>query len=158
MKILLNNAPEKSAKLLRNVANKAAEFLGQPENLGLVATFTGKDEICELNTQYRGVERATDVLSFPTIDNLGHGIIDVSLYPYETDLRTGILNLGDVFICTDIAKEQAQEYGHSIEREYAFLFLHGLLHLLGFDHIEHDDEREMNATAQSILSACGIER
>ena len=158
MKLLLNNAPENTLKLFRKVADKATEFLGQPENLGVVVTFLSKDEICSLNTQYRGVERATDVLSFPTIDNAGHGVIDVSLYPYETDCRTGILNLGDVFICADVAKEQAEEYGHSTEREYAFLFLHGLLHLLGYDHIEPDDEREMDAAAQSILTACGIGR
>ncbi len=158
MKLLLNRAPENCAKLFRKVTEQAISFLGQPKNLGAVVTFVDKDEIRTLNTQYRGIERSTDVLSFPTIDNAGHGVIDASLYPYETDCRTGILNLGDVFICADVAKSQAEEYGHSLEREYAFLFLHGLLHLLGFDHIEPDDEREMNDAAQSILSACGIGR
>ena len=81
MKLLLNRAPENCAKLFRKVAEQAISFLGQPKNLGAVVTFVDKDEIRTLNTQYRGIERSTDVLSFPTIDNAGHGVIDASLYP-----------------------------------------------------------------------------
>ena len=70
----------------------------------------------------------------------------------------GYLNLGDIFICMDVAEKQAEEYGHSLKRESAFLFLHGLLHLLGYDHIEQEDEIQMKNAANKILSACKIER
>lgn len=158
MKVFLNNPPKNFSKVIKNLGQFASDFLGQPEKLSVCVTFVNADEIHELNKTYREVDRATDVLSFPTIDNVGHGVIDVSLYPYETDFKTGLLNIGDIFICLDVAKSQAEEYGHSLKREVAFLFLHGLLHLLGFDHIEPADEEEMSKTANEILSACSIER
>lgn len=143
---------------MRRVADKTVEILGQPDNLGVVATFVSGDEIRLLNKQYRDTDRATDVLSFPAIDNVGHGVINTADYPLETDERTGVMNLGDIVICMDIAKKQAEEYGHGLKRECCFLFAHGLLHLLGYDHIDPDDEREMTAAAEKILSACKIER
>jgi len=155
---LLNNAPQKFKPTFRKVADTAMEMLGQPDQLCVVATFVDSEEIRQLNSEYRGIDKETDVLSFPTIDNVGHGIIDVLQYPFETDCRTGLLNLGDIFICMDVAQRQAEEYGHSLKRESAFLFLHGLLHLLGYDHIEEDDEREMKDAADKILTACKIER
>lgn len=158
MKVLLNNAPQKFKATFKKVADVAMEILGQPKELSVVATFVDSDEIKQLNSEYRGIDRATDVLSFPTIDNSDRGIIDVSLYPFETDCRTGYLNLGDIFICMDVAEKQAEEYGHSLKRESAFLFLHGLLHLLGYDHIEQQDEIQMKQAANKILSACKIER
>ena len=158
MKILLNNAPQKFKPTFKKVADVAMQILGQPKELSVVATFVDGEEIRQLNSEYRGIDKVTDVLSFPTIDNVGHGVIDISMYPFETDCRTGYLNLGDIFICMDVAEKQAEEYGHSLKRESAFLFLHGLLHLLGYDHIEQEDEIQMNQAANEILSACKIER
>ena len=158
MKILLNNAPQKFKPTFKKVADVAMQILGQPKELSVVATFVDGEEIRQLNSEYRGIDKVTDVLSFPTIDNVGHGVIDISMYPFETDCRTGYLNLGDIFICMDVAEKQAEEYGHSLKRESAFLFLHGLLHLLGYDHIEQEDEIQMKQAANEILSACKIER
>ena len=158
MKILLNNAPQKFKPTFKKVADVAMQILGQPKELSVVATFVDGEEIRQLNNEYRGIDKVTDVLSFPTIDNVGHGVIDISMYPFETDCRTGYLNLGDIFICMDVAEKQAEEYGHSLKRESAFLFLHGLLHLLGYDHIEQEDEIQMKQAANEILSACKIER
>ena len=158
MKILLNNAPQKFKPTFKKVADVAMQILGQPKELSVVATFVDGEEIRQLNNEYRGIDKVTDVLSFPTIDNVGHGVIDIYMYPFETDCRTGYLNLGDIFICMDVAEKQAEEYGHSLKRESAFLFLHGLLHLLGYDHIEQEDEIQMKQAANEILSACKIER
>ena len=158
MKILLNNAPQKFKPTFKKVADVAMQILGQPKELSVVATFVDGEEIKQLNNEYRGIDKVTDVLSFPTIDNVGHGVIDVDMYPFETDCRTGYPNLGDIFICMDVAEKQAEEFGHSLKRESAFLFLHGLLHLLGYDHIEEQDEIEMKQAANEILSACKIER
>lgn len=158
MKTALNDVPKNYRKLFRDVAEEAERSLGQPDNLAVVVTFVTPEQIRSLNKEYRDVDRATDVLSFPTIENEGHGVIDTSLYPYETDPRTGILNLGDIFICGEVAQRQAEEYGHSVKREAAFLFLHGLLHLLGYDHITAQQEEEMTAAAEKILSALDIKR
>ncbi len=158
MKILLNNAPRQFKSTFKKVANVAMKVLGQPKKLSVVATFVDGEEIRQLNSQYRNIDKVTDVLSFPTIDNYGHGVVDIDKYPYEVDGRTGYLNLGDIFICMDVAKKQAEEYGHSLKRESAFLFLHGLLHLLGYDHIEPQDEIQMKEAANEILSVCKIER
>ena len=107
--------------------------------------FVTKEEIHELNKQYRGVDRVTDVISFALED--AH---DVSL----TDVRV----LGDIYICIDRMKEQAVEYSHSETRELSFLTVHGLLHLLGYDHQTKEDEEIMFGLQRKILSDLNINR
>ena len=107
--------------------------------------FVTPEEIHELNKQYRGVDRVTDVISFALED--AH---DVSL----TDVRV----LGDIYICIDRMKEQALEYGHSETRELSFLTVHGLLHLLGYDHQTKEDEEVMFGLQRKILSDLNINR
>ena len=158
MKILLNNAPRQFKSTFKKVANVAMKVLGQPKKLSVVATFVDGEEIRQLNSQYRNIDKVTDVLSFPTIDNYGHGVIDIGKYPYEVDGRTGYLNLGDIFICMDVAKKQAEEYGHSLKRESAFLFLHGLLHLLGYDHMLDEDKKLMREVEEKIMKKINLER
>lgn len=132
-------------------------MLDQPQCICMSAAFVSAEEIRTLNAQYRGIDRETDVLSFPSAE-FGRKVIDPSLYPFETDEKNGLLYVGDVFICTEIAKKQAQEYGHGFDRECAFLLLHGFLHLLGYDHMTAEDEREMNGIAEKVLANCGLER
>lgn len=143
-------------KLLRG----ALKHLGQPVNdISMSLSFVTPDEIKSLNSRYRNVTDVTDVLSFPAIDNPERKVLDVnefstdSLYP-----ETGKLNIGDVIICLERAREQAAEYGHSLKRELCFLSLHGLLHLLGYDHIEIDDEKQMYALQDEILNKMRITR
>ena len=104
----------------------------------------GKEKIHEINRLYRNIDRPTDVISFATIDDN----IDRSL-SYE---------LGDIYICIEKVIEQAKEYNHSIKREFAFLVTHGTLHLLGYDHIEYDDEQEMFKKQKEILEILEIRR
>ena len=102
-------------------------------------------EIRRMNREYRGIDSPTDVLSFPAPE----GFMLLS----EPDAF-----LGDIAISVDRARLQADEYGHSIERELAFLTIHGMLHLLGFDHILKEDEEEMIALQDQILREMGCSR
>lgn len=103
-------------------------------------SFVDNDEIRELNRTYRNVDSVTDVLSFPM---------------EEIDGR-GVELLGDVIICVDRATEQAQELGHSVEREITYLSVHSFLHLLGYDHEEDDDKSEMRALEKEIMAELKI--
>lgn len=107
--------------------------------------------IHKLNMEKRGVDRATDVLSFPLLQD---GI------PTEEDIdpRTGRIPLGDIVISLDRAHAQAQEYGHSFKRELAFLCVHSVLHLLGYDHESDEDERIMFDCQREILDGMGLSR
>ncbi len=107
--------------------------------------FVDLNLIHEINKTYRGVDRPTDVISFALEDN-----DDISVY----DLRV----LGDIYICLEKVHEQALEYGHKEEREMAFLIVHGLLHLLGYDHMKKEDEKIMFSLQEEILNEIGISR
>lgn len=105
-------------------------------------TFVDKDEIHKLNKEYRNVDRPTDVLSFPM---------------NEEFLIEGVDSmLGDIVICMDIAKDQAKEYGHSLDREIMYLTCHSMLHLLGYDHIEEDDKKIMRGKEKEVMKNLGV--
>ena len=106
--------------------------------------FVSSDKIHEINREYRGVDRVTDVISFALEDSK----------EIELDHRL----LGDIYICLERAHEQAIEYGHSFLREICFLSVHGLLHLLGYDHMEPEDEKVMFGKQDDILDGYGIRR
>lgn len=107
-------------------------------------------EIAQLNQDHRAKAGATDVLSFPSTKTTVP-----SVYP---GIKKPTVNLGDIIICLDTAKAQAHEYGHSLERELVFLAVHGLLHLLGYDHIQPADEKIMLAAQADIMAKAGISR
>ena len=102
------------------------------------------ERIQTLNRTFRNVDRVTDVLTFPAWE----GEISLSADGY----------LGDIMICYDRAAEQAEEYGHSLERELSFLAVHGVLHLLGYDHMTEEDERIMREKQKTILDSIGVTR
>lgn len=104
-----------------------------------------EEKIHELNREYRGIDRPTDVITFALEDN--EDII------YE-DFRL----LGDIYICLEKVYSQAEEYGHSVLRELSFLTIHGFLHLLGYDHMNEEDEKVMFKRQEEILNGFGIER
>lgn len=107
--------------------------------------FVGLEEIHEINKTYRNVDRPTDVISFALEDTE-----DVTVYEERV--------LGDIYICLDKVHEQAKEYGHTEIREMAFLIVHGLLHLLGYDHMIKEDEKIMFGLQEEILNEMGITR
>ena len=159
MTIYFTNVSTIRQNTIKRLLEGALKRLGQPvDSIEMSLTIVSPDEIQDLNRQYRGVDSVTDVLSFPTIDNPTRAILDADNYPQDVNIETGELNIGDVIICLDRAKEQAKEYHHSLKRELCFLSLHGLLHLLGYDHIEAQDEQQMNALQEDILNQMGITR
>ena len=141
---IIDNDLYQNYDYLNEVINHTLEVMGT-KNAIFTIIFVTPEEIHELNKQYRGVDRVTDVISFALED--AH---DVSL----TDVRV----LGDIYICIDRMKEQALEYGHSETRELSFLTVHGLLHLLGYDHQTKEDEEVMFGLQRKILSDLNINR
>ena len=129
--------------------NKVVNLL--QKNIEISLRYAGEEEIKNINKEYRNVDRKTDVLSFPLIDFNSEEDLNEELK--ESDLM-----LGDIIICKRVAKAQAKEYKHSLKRELCFLALHGFLHLLGYDHIEQEDEKVMMALAEKILKENKIER
>ncbi len=113
--------------------------------------------IHEMNRQYRQIDRATDVLSFPLWD-LSPGQAAAGLSEDEADPETGHICLGNIVLSWDHVVTQAEEYGHSTERETAFLVLHSMLHLLGYDHMEAAEEEQMSSKQKKILETLGIHR
>ncbi len=119
--------------------------------------FADENGIRELNNSSRGVDSVTDVLSFPTLEGICGKRIVKSRHISDVD-EQGNLFLGSIVICEKRAREQAEEYGHSYERELHYLAAHGVCHLLGYDHIEEDDKAEMRAVEERVLSSIGITR
>lgn len=144
-------------EIIQTVAVIAAERAGAPNDCCAELTIIADPEdMRELNRETRGIDGITDVLSFPAL-NFDENRQPVDIDP-ALDYVESKLYLGEIMICRERAVEQAQEYGHSINRELAFLTVHGLLHLLGDDHETQDDEREMFALQQEILQEGGMPR
>ena len=117
--------------------------------------FVDNDEIHNLNKLHRGIDRATDVLSFPMFEYDEDGNI---IEEYADFSESGELILGDIVISLEKAKQQSEEYGHSFEREIGFLTVHSMLHLLGYDHMNEEDEKEMFGYQNEILNEMGLKR
>ena len=144
---------------LREVLKTTFKVLGQPiKNVKYNLYVVSKNFIHELNLSERGVDRATDVLSFPYTSILAGEVIDMDKYKLDIDPMDNSLLLGELFICNEVAKAQAKKYGHSYRREFCFLFLHGVLHCLGYDHIEENDRVIMEDMQTKILNKCKITR
>lgn len=141
--------------LVRSAVKAALEYMDFPLKSEVSVMFTDDEEIHELNRLHRGVDRPTDVLSFPLFEYDENGDI------IEDDLDfnpNGEMILGDIVISLETASRQAQEYGHSFEREIGFLTVHSMLHLFGYDHMTPEDEGEMFGYQREILERMGLER
>ena len=136
---------------IQNVYSTAQKELKLPDNLEVNLVMVKPETIREMNKKYRAVDRVTDVLSFPMLD-------DINDFKSEPDAVFGLVDIGDIYICKQRAMEQAREYNHSLKRELCLLALHGLLHLLGYDHIEKKDEEVMFPLQDKILNKADIRR
>lgn len=139
--------------------HKAADFALEEEgiesaNTSISVSFVGLDEIHALNKEYRGVDRPTDVLSFPMFEP---GEIPTEVYE-DDEGNTEEIEIGDVVICREKAKEQAEEFGHSYERELIYLFTHSIFHLLGYDHETDDEKAQMRGKEELVMNRLGITR
>lgn len=128
------------------IIEQALKSLGIEDDVEVSCVLVDDERIHEINREYRHIDRSTDVISFAMEDN--------DQFYVEGMPRT----LGDIFISVDHAKKQAEEYGHSLRREMCFLFTHGILHLLGYDHMTDEQEKEMFGLQDQILGALSIER
>ncbi|MBO5394436.1 MAG: rRNA maturation RNase YbeY [Clostridia bacterium] len=143
-------------RLIKKIYAQALKLTNNDmDGLEVTLSFVDAQKIQEYNKQYRQVDKATDVLSFPML-NITY---DQTVKEFADEvLPNGTLYLGDVVICKKIARLQAKQYGHSLKREVAFLALHGLLHVLGYDHIEKEEETIMMQKSEEVLSSLGIGR
>lgn len=142
------------------VVNAALDYIGCPYEAEVDLLLTHDEEIHELNREHRGIDRPTDVLSFPMLEFEEAG--DFSTFD-ETcgelfDPESGELLLGDIVISVDRVLAQAEEYGHSPRREYAFLIAHSMLHLFGYDHMEEEERRVMEQKQRDIMERVQILR
>lgn len=135
-----NNSNEKVWKYQRLI-KRIFKTINRKESFNLI--FVTEEEIQQINKEYRNIDKVTDVISFAEID--------------DND-RSDFYSLGDIFICVKRAYSQAADYGHSAAREFAFLAVHGYLHLCGFDHMTKEDEEVMFKIQDDILNKVGIKR
>lgn len=144
-----NKIPFGTKRLIKRscaAALKSEDFL---ENAEINVSIVSENEIRSLNGEHRNIDKVTDVLSFPLGEN---GI-------YDINPENNCFMLGDVVICFERAAQQAVEFSHSLKREISFLTVHSILHLLGYDHVNSEqEEREMIKKQKQIMSALGIER
>ena len=128
--------------LVKRAVNATLDYEEFPRLCEVSVTFVDEEEIKELNRVFRDKDSVTDVLSFPTLDD------ESEIVPFDDEA----IALGDIIICETRCREQAEEFGHSLEREVAYLAIHSALHLLGYDHMNEDDERDMTRRQDEIVS------
>ena len=139
----------KMKMLIRRAIETTLDFEDFLNHCEVSVTFTDNEGIHELNRKFRQVDKPTDVLSFPLFDFEGE--------TEEPPIDEIIHNLGDIVLSLEKAKEQAEEYGHPFEREVAFLTVHSMLHLLGYDHeTGEEDELEMRRRQSEIVASLGL--
>lgn len=142
--VINDNYGYSNYEYIKEVIQKTLE-IENVQNGILSIIFVGKEEIQKINREYRKKDAVTDVISFALEDN---GTIEIP----------NVRFLGDIYICIPRMQEQKEEYGHSEKRELSFLVVHGLLHLLGYDHMKKEEEKIMFARQEEILESLGITR
>ena len=159
-------------KLLHEVIEAAAKYLNLPEGIELDLSIVSNEEIQALNRDYRGLDKPTDVLSFALTEvtsefDVDFAHLDLTEEAEETedleetefeDEEAIPQHLGDIIISYPRAQEQAQDYGHSLDRELAFLAVHGFLHLNGYDHQTEEEAQEMFRIQEEVLTTYGLTR
>ena len=155
---LTNDVPDSAPDLMERVA-QAVCCLEGVEGAGAYVRIVDDEAIHEINRSERGVDRPTDVLSFPTVGyKTGTARDNKALIRREYDPESGLCFLGDIVISIDRARAQAAEYGHSLARELGYLTAHAMLHLCGYDHIEDGDRVKMRAMEEKTMNELGLTR
>lgn len=148
---------KKHLDLINQLIVAAAEKLDLGSNFEVSITIVDNNRIHEINREYRSIDRPTDVISFAIEDNDEE---DFEIF-FDEEMKEELdlpRLLGDIFISIDKAEEQAEEFGHSFDREIGFLAVHGFLHLNGYDHQTEEEEKEMFTLQEEILEENGLER
>jgi len=148
-------------EVAKKVCEKVLESENCPEEVEVNMLITDDDGIHEMNRQFRNIDRETDVLSFPNVnyDTPGDfGVFDSDQRNDIVDPDTGMIYFGDIVINENRVRKQADEYGHSTLREFAFLTAHSMLHLCGYDHMVEDEAKVMEDKQNKVLEELGITR
>lgn len=154
--VRISGATLKEMALIRKVEKACFKAVGQDNFFIIDMTVSDADVIKSLNASARGIDKVTDVLSFPCFDKLSLPVDKDKFSACDYDGKR--VMLGSVMICRQRAEEQADEFNHSYARELGFLACHGMLHLLGFDHIEKKDEEIMTALQRRIMDSVKLKR
>lgn len=149
---------EKIMQNLTKVYEAVADFAHLPKRIKVNLSFVDEKTIRKLNKDTRNIDKVTDVLTYPYVELRPKEKLKLSDYELEMDPDDNRLLIGDIYICIKRAEEQSKEYGHSLNREMCFLFCHGLLHILGYDHIKKEDEEVMTGLQTEILDKLNIKR
>lgn len=146
--------------IVRKVIEEAAGFEQCPYEIEVNVLFTDNEQIQAVNQEFRGIDAPTDVLSFPMVDYPAPADFSLAENNEEEyfNPETGELVLGDIVLSVDRIRSQAEDYGHSITRELAFLTAHSMLHLFGYDHMEAEEAKVMEARQEEILDRLKITR
>ena len=148
-------------ELAKSVADTVLDMEGCSADIEVGLTITDSEGIHELNKEFRGIDSPTDVLSFPNVSYENAGDFSVLLGEQLVDLLdpdTGKIMFGDIVINEDRVRSQAEDYGHSVKREFAFLVAHSMLHLCGYDHMEEEEAKVMEKKQEDVLGKLGITR
>ena len=158
IRIETENVPSDASELMEKVARSVCRIEGV-DGVGAGVRIVDDKAIHELNRQARGVDRPTDVLSFPAVNyRRGTAGDNAALIRREYDPETGLCYLGDIVISIERAREQAREYGHSLAREIGFLTAHAMLHLCGYDHMTDGDRRAMRDMEEKVMLDADLPR
>ena len=150
MKVIITMENSEHKSLIQAAATAALNYEKFPKDAEIEVVLASLEEIHAINLEQRGVDRPTDVLSFP---------MEEEPFNAAPDPAVGAVFLGSMVLCVEKAKQQAMEYGHSLEREIAFLTVHSVLHLLGYDHeMGEQEEQDMFRRQEEILQEMGLTR
>lgn len=144
MKINFVNKTDLDIKEYKKLIRSVLKYEKNDKYFNII--FVTSEEIRQINYSYRGIDKVTDVISFALMEN------------QDELFQEALDELGDVFICVERAIEQAKDYGHSVDREMGFLAVHGYLHLMGYDHMNPEDERVMFSKQDEILAKAKLSR
>ena len=162
--VILNESdieyPKEYDKIIEDVIEASIDYLKCPYECEVSVTLTDNDMIHDINLSERGIDKPTDVLSFPMVDfDEPNDLSYAEKYPQDYfNPETGELLLGDIVISLEKVASQAKEYGHSDKREIAFLVAHSCLHLFGYDHVDEAERVEMESLQNEILNMKGYTR
>lgn len=152
MKLIINNETNEDINIKNDLEKVIREVLDvekiDQEKCEVSLSFVDEEKIRQLNRDFRSIDRSTDVLSFPIEDFFNEDRENILKKPY--------LMLGDIVICLDVARKQADDLGHSFEREIMYLTCHSIFHLLGYDHIEDDDKKIMRKREKEVMKNLGV--
>ena len=137
------------------VAKAVYQVTGQKANLKAEIVFDNESDMRTLNFNERGIDKVTDVLSFPSMDRIKGVVLTPEICKTEMDGR--YIFIGSIVLCDAKIKAQAKEFGHSAVRERNYLIMHGLLHLLGYDHMTPEDKYEMREKEKAVLALLGVD-